>query len=281
MKADLTNGTEIRAIGMSRSGNHFIINWILQQLGGRFCFLNCAEGKTNPYASARPLDDGATYLTNIPGFDLEREKRGHHAPKDWLIHSYEDSFLAHACSRVFDEEHDRFVGRSGRRVDLLVVRDPYNLFASRARLGTALPPQAATRIWKQHAKAFLGRSPHLRRETVRVSYNAFVRSRRYRREVAGALGLDFSDRGIERVARCGGGSSFDGRAFDGQASCMRVLERWREFAGDPEFRTLLDPELRALAGRIFPDEALPHGRDWTPRAAEPAAPARRLAEAAS
>jgi hypothetical protein len=49
------NRVEIRVIGMSRSGNHAIIDWVLSQARGRMCFLNCAEPGTNPFRSARPV----------------------------------------------------------------------------------------------------------------------------------------------------------------------------------------------------------------------------------
>lgn len=275
MQIVLTNLVEIRIVGMSRSGNHFITEWILQQISGRYCFLNCAEGKSNPFHTARPLEDGASFRTNIPDFDLEREGAGALARKDYLIHSYEDSFLAHACSRSFDERHDAFVGASGRRIDLLVLRDPFNLFASRAHWGSPLCPRTAARMWKQHAKAFVGRSPHLRQEKLLVSYNAFVRSSDYRRDVARALGLDFSDRGLGRVARCGGGSSFDGTAFDGHAWRMPVFERWRRMAGDPGYRSLFDPEILALSRKIFADRSLPHDQLRLTEAARSAAEPRR------
>ena len=52
------NENEIRVVGMSRSGNHAIINWILQGIRGPYCFLNCAEAGHNPFAWARPLKPG-------------------------------------------------------------------------------------------------------------------------------------------------------------------------------------------------------------------------------
>lgn len=254
----MVNGVEIRVIGMSRSGNHCVIDWVLKQAEGRYCFLNCAEGKTNPFETARPLEDGDPVRTNIPDFDLAGEGRGRFARKDLLVHSYEDSYLAHACSRWFDDRHDALVGPSARRIDLLVLRDPFNLFASRNGLGSSLPRATALRMWKQHAKAFLQGSPHLRRMTVPVSYNEFVRSREYRRAIAGALGLAFSDPGLDRVAGCAGGSSFDGTAFDGEAWRMPVFERWKHLAGCPDYRSLMEPEVLSLAARIFPDRRLPH-----------------------
>src|SRR3954452_23635037 len=88
------NETEIRVVGMSRSGNHAIINWILAQCRGRSCFLNCAEPGFNPFTSARPLTPETTGRgASFEDFEIEAERRGRFSRKDLLIHSYEDTFL--------------------------------------------------------------------------------------------------------------------------------------------------------------------------------------------
>ncbi len=241
-------------MGMSRSGNHCIINWILHHVRGRFCFLNCAEGGSNPFVTARPLDSGAPFRVNYPGFDLERERAGALSAKDYLIHSYEDSFLGYACSRRFEADHDAFVGRSARRIDVLVLRDPFNLFASRREMGAAtIPAATAIRIWKQHAGEYLGRRRYLKHDPLFVNYNRWVACREYRRGLAGRLGLAFTDAGVDAVPACGGGSSFDGLRFDGHARRMAVLDRWRHFAGDPAYLDLFDPEVVSLAQEVFGD----------------------------
>lgn len=271
---EAVNGLELRVIGMSRSGNHCLVDWILEQAGGRYCFLNCAEGKSNPFETARPLDDGRRALSNIPDFDLEAERSGRFAPKDLLLHSYEDSFLGHACSAAFETRHDPWVGRSRRRLDLLVLRDPFNLFASRRRLGCELPRATALRMWKQHARAALAGSRQPRRPWLAVAYNRWVGSADYRRGLAARLGLRFSDRGRRQVGRCGGGSSFDGLAYDGRAERMPVLDRWRRYAEDPDYLALFDEELRELSRRLFGEAApQPPARPAAVRAAAQAAQA--------
>jgi hypothetical protein len=127
------NGTELRIVGMSRSGNHAIINWIIRQAAGRLCFLNCAEPKSNPFASARRLVHGAPYIVNYDGFDIAAERRGILSRKAYLLHSYEDCFLGTVNSRSFAVCHEAWVGASCRRVDVLILRDPFNLFASRRK----------------------------------------------------------------------------------------------------------------------------------------------------
>lgn len=246
------NREEMRIVGMSRSGNHAVINWILSQARGRRCFVNCAEPRTNPFATARPLHDGRPIVASYRPFDEDAERRGEHSRKDLLVHSYEDCFLGSVASDLFERRHDEWVGASLRRTDVLILRDPYNLFASRIRAGVGtVTDRAAVRIWKQHARELLGLRCNLRQRRIAVSYNRWAADRDYRRRLAARLGLEFTDAGRQRVPATANGSSFDGMRYDGRADRMRTLERWRHFAGDKRFEALFDAEMHALSERIF------------------------------
>jgi len=248
------NRHEYRVIGMSRSGNHAIINWILSQASGRTCFLNCAEPQSNPYVTARPLDSGHRIIANFPEFDVEAELVGKFADKDLLLVSHEDCFLGTVAKGAYEDNHDSFVGPSLSRRDVLILRDPFNLFASRLRgqfgsvsTGTAL------RIWKQHAREFLGVRRYLKHPRILIDYNQWATSQDYRQEIAEQLGLQFSDSSVEKVAAAGNGSSFDGRRYDGRATCMRILDRWKHFIGSEAYAAIFDHEAHALSQRIFGD----------------------------
>ncbi|MFL5897100.1 MAG: hypothetical protein ACJ76D_01340 [Solirubrobacterales bacterium] len=247
------NETEIRVIGMSRSGNHAIVNWILAQAPGRTCFLNCAEPGWSPFVSARPrTPELPGWRALYEGFEIDAEGDGRLSRKDLLIHSYEDTFLGPFKKPENEGRHDEWVGTSRRRVDLLILRDPRNLFASRLASGYGwLEDELVARVWSQHAREFLGRRRNLRQERLMVSYNEWVTSVEYRREVAAALGLEFDDRGAHKVPAAAGGSSFDGTAYDGRAEEMPVLRRWHRFVGDERFHRMLTPEVLELSDRIF------------------------------
>lgn len=258
---EYVNDTETRIIGMSRSGNHAILQWILEQTPGRSLFLNCVEPATNPFRTARPLGNGKRAVASFEPFDLETAAEGHLRPKDWLFYSYEDVFLGMVCSTTFEAAREEWLGRSRRRVDVLILRDPFNLLASRRRGGfhrgnPDAPPDMvserhAVRIWKQHAREFLGERDHLGPRKICISYNRWTRSMAYRREVARRLGLPFDDGAALRVPATAGGSSFDGTDADGEAHRMDVTRRWLHFAEDEGFRALFDPDLVDLSDRIF------------------------------
>lgn len=243
---------EIRVVGLSRSGNHAIINWLLAQMQGRTCFLNCVQPKENPFATTRESVAGKGVTCNYKPFDLRREMRGEFSAKDWLIYSYEDCFITMVCNQAWESLHDQYVGESKTRTDVVILRDPFNLFASRLRSSySGVTPGTAVRIWKQHAKQVLGQRKLFTQPHVAVLYNRWVTDESYRRDLAEQLGLRFSDAGLRRVAATGGGSSFDGLRFDGQAQRMSVLDRWQHYIDDPAYCEMFDAETLELAEAIF------------------------------
>jgi hypothetical protein len=243
----------VRFVGLSRSGNHAVIDWMLRQMSGRWCFFNCIEPKATPQSSARPLHDGRCVIAS--GVDLQAEAEGMVSPKDWVLLSQEDVFLGPALGDAATRVHEAALGAARQRLDVIIVRDPFNLVASRRKLPCAVISEATTlRIWKQHARAALAAAPGSGR--LAVSYAAWAREPGYRRALAAALGLTAQDAGVERVAGCGGGSSFDGMAYDGRAHEMAVFDRWRHFADDPSFWALFDDQVVELCNRLFPGPQL-------------------------
>lgn len=239
---------------MSRSGNHAVINWILAQATGRTCFINCAEPKFNPFETARPLDDGGSIVPNYPEFDLAAELRGDFSRKDLLVYSHEDCFLGTMVRGAFEQNHDAMVGPSRQRTDVLILRDPYNLFASRRHGGFGdVSDSIAMRIWKQHAREFAGDRRYLKQRRVLIAYNRWAAERDYRQRIAAELGIEFGDDSIAEVPAAGNGSSFDGRRYHGSATRMKTLERWKHFADDRAYAALFDREVRDLSRRIFGD----------------------------
>lgn len=251
------NDLEVQALGMSRSGNHAVANWIFEQAPGPKLLLNCAEGKTDPFATCRPLS------LDQPGWRRAPEPSPSAAPPErianraLLFHGYEDSWFAHAFSRELEARHDAWLGPSRRRVRLLILRNPFNLFASRLKMGAALSLHVSRAMWKQHAREAAGDTRKLG-DGVVVLYDRWAAERSYRRDIAERLGLRFTDAGADRVAGTMGGSSFDGTAFDGCAARMATDRRWAAYVDDPRYRAIFDEEMISLSTRLFgpPPEAL-------------------------
>jgi len=254
------NNVEMRVVGLSRSGNHPIINWIGRQFPGeKVCLLNSAQPKTNPFVTgfSAGYDErkGFTICFNDFMINKKWEQKGRFKKKYCLIYSYEDVPLDEVAAPEFEANREMWIGASLRRYDILILRDPFNLFASRFAAKFMEPPEIYFKLvglWKNYAKEFLRITSYLNNRVVAINYNDWFSSVGYREELANKLDLPFSDKGVKKVVSMGFGSSFDGQTFSGRAQEMEVLKRWKNFADDPFYRTILnDPELIELSNRIF------------------------------
>jgi hypothetical protein len=258
------NEQEIRVLAMRRSGHHAIVNWILAQAEEWTCFLNDCRKKGNPYVTCRSSTSVLPVSSDVATrLFWKAERSGVHTRKSLLMYNFEDAHPEAFVSSNAVAESTRWVGRSKRVLNVLILRDPFNLFASRlrwlrGRKGTGLlkDPQQWVALWKEYAREATDVTDHVPNRVL-VSYNAWCLSESYRRELAAQLGLPFTDAGRQEVARWGPtvwGDSFDGLQYDGRAEDMKVLERWKQFRDDPVYRSLFeDSELVALSQAIFGD----------------------------
>lgn len=272
---EIINQKELRVLGLRRTGNHAIINWIEKQQTG-VIHLNNLRVDENPYkyiykafsGHALPQDQWlAKETSRYPQYQgaeglesLKKESQGIFKPKECLILSYEDFPIARVASPRFERTHNLYFGVSQQRFDVLILRDPYNLIASRLRAsqsqGNMLTVKSISQtiadLWIEYAKEFVGDTQILNQTKVLVNYNQWVTDPDYRQALAQQLGIEFSDSGFTEVPKFGGGSSFDKTDFQGRATDMEVFRRWEAYAEDPEYRKLLRNEvLRDYVERIF------------------------------
>ena len=231
------NSNEICVAALQRSGHHAIINWIVANSAGPTCFLNDCRLNVNPFLTCAQ-DEGIGPI-----------------PKNLLIYNYEDRELSELFTLEFMDNRTRWFGKSECSVYVLIMRDPFNNFASKYRWAG---------LWKSYAKEFLGLTNFMPAPKVFLNYNSWFADDQYREEMASRLELVSADKGLTEVAKWGPntwGDSFDNMNFDGRALEMKVLERWRYFADDPVFRNLFrDSELLSLSEKIF--GAIPGTHLW-------------------
>lgn len=260
------NRPALRVFAVRRSGHHAIINWIRLQVPGRHCFLNDCRVGENPFAACGRRNSLVRGWAGEHRYvNWDRELRGRHAKKGLLIHNYEDADIRRFAATVTPAVERDWIGASAAVGSVLVLRDPYNLLASRLKWfhGRGEAPTgerfAGFRdLWKLYAREMLGDTAWMP-GAVHVRYDAWFLSRAYRDDLAARIGFANRDAGMDRVARWGpalgrGGISFDGLRYDGRAREMPVFDRWREFSADPFFRAQFeDRELVDLAARLFGD----------------------------
>ena len=234
---------EIRFVGLRRSGNHALINWILRQAGERTLFFNDVDPD-------RP-------------FDLSRLAKTTPLPDDnvchCLVYGYEDRLLdvINAIGCYPQEPTERF--RVKERLDVIVLRDPFNTFASRLKHSN-VPTGASTyisglsvpQLWITYAHEFLLHTNKMTQRKIAINYNLWCKSSDYRAQIAGLLGIRFSDKGFNDVTGFGRGSSFDALRFSDAASTMKTDARWKTVADDINYQSMFrDSLLLELADRIF------------------------------
>jgi len=241
----------IRFCGIQRSGNHALINWIIAQEALPTCFINGAFPGMNPWEDN---NWGISY-PHYPYWPASRDRQGALVKKELMIYSYENRSL-------IDIENDKshlptYIGKSQEDYLVMVLRDPYNTFASWLQRDTPVNEEIIS-LWKSYAYEFIGRTDTLSAPKVFVNFNAWFSEPDYRKYLAHKLGLTFTDRGLKEVSHHGGGSSFDGRSLKGNATSMNVLNRFEDFLDNQEFRMLFekDDELKQLSHEVF--DALKH-----------------------
>ncbi|NET43928.1 hypothetical protein [Okeania sp. SIO2B3] len=257
--SEIVNRKEIRVAGMKRTGNHAIINWVKSQQNGNVGFINNVLANQNPYRyKYENLQD------NFPEHkwaieNNRQQAKGNFIKRDCLIYSYEDFPLEQIASDKFERNHDLYLGKSAMRYDLLIIRDPFNLFASRLKVSSKAthflsvnsPKKTMIDLWIDYAKEYLGETNYLKHNKVCVNYNQWFADVEYRRNIAEKLQIEFSDAGIDRVTSFGEGSSFEGKQFNNKATSMDVLNRCQKVADNPQYKQFFNQEILKYSERIF------------------------------
>ncbi len=204
---------KICMLGIRRSGNSPIRNWINEQFPSSIQVIN---------APANVLEDVSQF-----------------GDKDLVI--------------SFEELAPNFLDSLECDHKALILRDPFNLFATRTKHYDALSSKKrwinpmVTDLWSMYADVFLGKHEGI----ICISYNKFVTDAKYRKWLSKKLGGTFGDLSLSYVDDNGQGSSFDGVDFDGRAAEMPVLSRWEHYAGVPAFVDLFTPEIIEKSGKLF------------------------------
>lgn len=251
------SGTGICLYSLQRSGTHAVANWIVDHFEGRVFYandcLNCHPGAYENFPS-----------DNLPVF-ARREL----LPVDFRSSSGSD------LSIIIFEDAKLWQSWAGEETSLryksslfkvLVLRDPFNMIASRIKLVERVPTEfiqdrmlsmngsvpAFIPLWKAYAREFIRLRGNPVPDILTVNYNRWTTCKDYRRELSSRLNRPHTDREKESVPGDGFGSSFDGIRYNQNASRMGVLERWKSVESDKRFlEWSSDTELRELSDEIF------------------------------
>jgi hypothetical protein len=269
------NRLQVQVFGIRRSGNHAVIGWIMEHVSGTKLHLNnIGDHLSDPYrAFASAVVTGPPKgkvfrrrtllrMLGIDGETLVEKKFYNSTPgvnrgylkgmaKDLLLLSYEDLDLRSPCVQEFLAQPEKHVGGSDRTQTALILRDPFNQFASLMKKGFLNSATADFYVdrWKQYAREFVNESAALGRPLITINYNSWVRDGQYRQQLEGQFGFTGTVGSFQQVPSFGEGSSFQPGATSAQE--LDVFDRWRQFTGIHEYTQLFDGEVVDLATQIF------------------------------
>lgn len=264
---------------MRRSGHHAIINWMRNLFPDKYSilFFNTV-GVLGNYFTDNKLYNPDTLMLQKKRHGGNKIKLLKKSETKSVFYNYEDidiNRLIPCTNPDMIDAHSKMIGKAERCYNILILRDPFNLFASRAvkknteiriyrsAYGPIIKPFYTVlqksdeqflfiEMWKTYAREFLGLTNILDvgyRKKVCISYNRWFIDKEYRGQLCKTFGLSFSDRGLNEVVS---DSSFNDWNYHGRAQDLEVLNRWEECKDSPMFKFLLrDKALNELSDEIF------------------------------
>ena len=239
-------------MGLRRSGNHVVQHWLLKQSGKNIFYYNDSFPES-PYNITRSKHSYETIHTKpLDEIDIR-------------MVSFEDHVLRYLVNPVKVRPlKDSEQIKADSNFKLLLLRDPYNLFASRFKKKNKSGKKmihiadyyyrvmTLSDLWISYAEEFLGKTNYLGQNKILVDYNKWIANVSYRKSLAHKLNLNFSDQAFDSVPEVGGGSSFDGTSISGTSLRKSVTERWKTCQDNEEYLKLFqDRRIVDLADRIF------------------------------
>jgi len=136
---------------------------------------------------------------------------------------------------------------------IVVLRDPFNLFASRLSYeGLDTTNNRATKYYKMQIDYCIDGYDTIMFNLLCINYNKWIASKLYRMRIANRLGLQFSDRRLNEV--------ISENRFDDDIDGIRTnhTNRWKHFVNTTKFHNLVDNELIESAEKMFDLEKIKH-----------------------
>lgn len=230
--------TEYKVYGLRRSGHHAVLMWLIGMIPKTTLYYNC-------YLADQKLDRPIT-ANRIQWFQDGREKdiSEFHPKKrepNTVFWNAEDSFI----DPDFNISEYTFTDSKL----LIVLRDPYNLIASRMSFHSKNYEDRIHEIYK-HLLIYPETT-----NVYKINYNYWFSDEVYRKQIAEKLGLNFDDHYLQRLSLSG--SSFDKNrnTYENNSQKLKVLERYKNYTekNNTAYKDYFEkyPELVAIGKEFF------------------------------
>jgi len=233
--------------GVKRTGNHAIINWLIPQVGEAVRFFNDQKYMLMDLTNRddeHHLVEHILQLFTAKVFHNNKMGRSTEAFSDEYINvdniiSFESTKLNRMLELECQWLEDLNRGIKLRNSKLVIgndntyiilLRNPWNIVASQIRWRIDRKDKYERtdidmEVWSEFYEHYITSkhpNPHF------IIYDKWFMDIEYRKKVSSELSLEFSDVNKNKVARAGGGSSFDKMEYDDRAEEMNVLNRYEE-----------------------------------------------------
>ena len=247
----------MRVLGIRRTGQHAIINWILRNSGcANTVFLNSCTMRRSAIRTCGQSELNGQYAGK--GYPLKRALEAFLTPEKhpFVLVSYEAGYHEGELTPHFpDADFNR---------EILVTRSFVNWLPSFIRLMRVMNPQSGPHAldisngiifemmrYKAHILAALA-TPN-----VVISFDHWAMSAAYRRDKLAELGMAQVDNGLGKIQIYGGGSSFSG--LDAPVEGAALTRRWKSMLEDPYALNFLriakaDTAFNAALDSLYPED---------------------------
>lgn len=265
----MINEYNFRIFGLRRSGNHMIVANILSCFGdNEVYYFNDVQDPINLFESNLTYNNTDIELFGKLSNKLVTPDKYYidnltHDNKKCLIQTYEDQDL-----NIIDEINKQNIGKSTYKFNIIILRDPYNMIASRLKYEETIGPDTPVsdeiiELWESYAHEFIRglqiSQSSLVRETnkftendakqILINYNDFVTNREYKFLIMSELKLLSKSPEFNYILGFGGGSSFN--KLD-PVDASNYLNRWKQYLNNKTFQKYLpNLQLFYLSGKIF------------------------------
>jgi tetratricopeptide (TPR) repeat protein len=259
----------IQFFGMRRSGNHAIIDWMMEWFNfDKYHYNNIqlySGGKCEvvrdhiDFCAGRP--DKEFHLASFEDYWPQYVKR--HLKREWIGRADSNIVMTNLREDLSGYENLGVAMATPQRIVSVaqrigVIRDPFNMVASRlqkVRNSKDKTHVVANKInenimstWKEYAKEALGHQNVMGCKF--INFNLWCQDKDYREkcsELIVELPFNYTDKGYgSRLGwRYSGGSSFN------DSDQLDVLNRWKVFKDDEEYLFFFDDETIELAKELF------------------------------
>lgn len=231
---------EFRIFGLRRGGNHAIAGWIMSAMPDNsvYYFNDVCNDFEFLYKTVvtSPLDNKAgTLQSKLKSYPKWNEN------KKCIIQSFEDQPL-NIINKI-DKQNNGIVKN---KVNVIVIRDIYNMVASRLELVrkynskfVEVTPELL-QYWQIYVHAFLKKNILNNTKTVYVIYDRWNIDPLYRKEIAIELGIDNSLANINKKLSFGNSTQLGGSSF---SDTLSFNARKLQYANDIEFNHLVSSDI--------------------------------------